>query len=439
MTGFKLIPIFSIVSKELKTIIRDPMSLVMLFVLPSMFIVVLSIALQGAFSSEDSGEKIDVLLVNEGGGDLGDKIAHALEKSRRFNVLGEINNQTVTHQMVVDAIHKSDYQVAIEVPRGSDDALLFETDKKIEIFIDPVLSSQFAHAIEGIVRNIVYMAIVGATLEKSRAKNQVLEDTLTAMAGKRASEMIGVSVAESDREFDYDYVTQSTNYAADRGLMVEQKYLTDVEGKFSPSSVQQNVPGWTIFALFWIAQLIAINMVAERQSGAYKRILISPVSMTQYVAGKTIPFVVINLVQAAFMFAIGVYLLPHLGCQRLHMNNLGAIALITVAISIVSNGFGMCMASVSKNETFVASVSAAILIILCIIGGIMVPKFVMPSYMQELSMYVPHGWAMDGYQNVLVKGYDLSQIIPNVAVLLLFGGAFFIVGILRLRQISLSE
>ena len=63
----------------------------------------------------------------------------------------------------------------------------------------------------------------------------------------------------------------------------------------------------------------------------------------------------------------------------------------------------------------------------------MVPKFVMPSYMQELSLLVPHGWAIECYQDVLVKDYDIELIMPKVMVLLAFAIGFFVVGILKMK------
>ncbi|MCP4708252.1 MAG: ABC transporter permease, partial [Planctomycetes bacterium] len=163
---------------------------------------------------------------------------------------------------------------------------------------------------------------------------------------------------------------------------------------------------------------------------------ISPITLTHYVIGKIIPFVFVNIIQAVFMFAIGVYVLPLLGCAELVITNMPALFLVTLAISVVSISFGLFMGSISESGTIVASVTAAVLIIMCVIGGVMVPKFVMPSFMQKMSLFVPQGWAVDGYQDILVRGYDVPDILPALGILMLFALGFFVIGIVRLNRLA---
>jgi ABC-2 type transport system permease protein len=84
----------------------------------------------------------------------------------------------------------------------------------------------------------------------------------------------------------------------------------------------------------------------------------------------------------------------------------------------------------------VASVTAAVLIIMCVIGGVMVPKFVMPSFMQKMSLFVPQGWAVDGYQDILVRGYGVPDILPALGILMLFALGFFVIGMVRLNRLA---
>jgi ABC-2 type transport system permease protein len=205
------------------------------------------------------------------------------------------------------------------------------------------------------------------------------------------------------------------------GLTINLVYYThEKETKDFPNSVQQNVPGWTIFALFWIVQIITLNIMIERQSGAFKRMLVSPISSFHYIVGKSIPYFIINIIQAVFMFSIGVFILPLFGCPPLVIKNILGMLLITFGISLTAISLSFFLSSISKTVSLTASLSGAILILMTVFGGIMVPKFIMPKFMQNISMFVPHGWALDGYQKILVKDYTLIQILPNFGVLVLF-------------------
>ena len=61
------------------------------------------------------------------------------------------------------------------------------------------------------------------------------------------------------------------------------------------------------------------------------------------------------------------------------------------------------------------------------------PTYVMPGFLQALSRFIPHAWAMQGFQDVLVRGYGLAGILPEAGVLLGFAAAFFLIGVWRFR------
>jgi ABC-2 type transport system permease protein len=70
-----------------------------------------------------------------------------------------------------------------------------------------------------------------------------------------------------------------------------------------------------------------------------------------------------------------------------------------------------------------------------LVGGSMMPRVAMPPAMQALGLCVPHGWALDGYHDVIVReGTTLADIAPNVLALLGFGTVFAAIGIVRFRR-----
>ena len=384
----------------------------MLFVLPAIFILVLSIALQGAFSSIDSTENFEILVVNKDEGKVGDKIINALEDTGYFKAITSLDNNELVEESALKALHRGKYQVAVIVPEDASKAVSLETNAVVEILLDPVIAKSIATTIQSTVEKFVFLSVIDDLRDET--------DELVAKFEKLKR-----------RNGKKDDKNDKVEYA---GLKVDRKYTSSKGAEVYPNSVQQSVPGWTIFALFWIAQILALNIIDERVSGAYKRILISPVSLFTYLLGKMIPFFIVNMYQAVFMFSLGVFVLPVFGCPELQITNVLGLTVMTLAISFASISFGLFMASLSKSSIFVASACAAALIIMTVLGGIMVPKYIMPSIMRKMSLYVPHGWALDGYINILVKDYDTFQILPQVGMLFVFGLCFFIFSFIRLRK-----
>jgi ABC-2 type transport system permease protein len=92
------------------------------------------------------------------------------------------------------------------------------------------------------------------------------------------------------------------------------------------------------------------------------------------------------------------------------------------------------MASLSRTTLLAASVSASALVVMSVLGGIMVPKIVMPEGMQTASWFVPHGWALEGYLDLLVRGRAVGDVLPHAAVLLAFAVAAFAAAGIRMAR-----
>ncbi len=57
----------------------------------------------------------------------------------------------------------------------------------------------------------------------------------------------------------------------------------------------------------------------------------------------------------------------------------------------------------------------------------------MPPFLRSISYIVPHSWALKGYQNLMVRGLGLQEVLPQVGVLLGFALLFFLIAIWRFR------
>jgi len=394
-------PIYAIIVKDLKLLVRDPGGLLMLFVLPALFIAVLSVSLRGAFSSSEDDSRLAILLVDEDEGDAGKLYREGLTAAGCFDVVEAVDGDALDAARAGALVEGGRYRIAVVVPDRADEALALRRAAEIRMIVDPALSQELALAIENTLKNLAYLGTIGGLLGRTGALGKG-----ETPGGRLARDGLSVSL-------------ETAGCGREEAL---------------PNSVQQNVPGWTIFAMFWIAQILALSIINERTSGAFTRLLVAPISLLHYAVGKLVPYLVVNLVQAALMFAIGVYLLPLLGCPRLEISNLPGLALLTGCVSLVALGFGFLMSSMSRTSLLAASVSASALVVMSVVGGIMVPKLVMPEVMQTASWFVPQGWALEGYLDILVRGRGVGDVLPHAGVLLGFALLSFIVSAWRMSR-----
>lgn len=200
-----------------------------------------------------------------------------------------------------------------------------------------------------------------------------------------------------------------------------------------PNVLQHNVPGWTLFGLFFIAPMLSFNLLEERKLGTFRRLLSAPVSRGALLLGKLLPFFAVNLAQVVTMFAFGALVMPLLGAPALQLRNPFALLAVTVAASLAATSLGLLIASLARTTEQVGSVGSLLVVTMAALGGVMVPRFAMPGWMQTVGLATPHAWALTAYQDVLVRGAGLVAVLPAMAALLGFAGVFFAVAAVRFR------
>jgi ABC-2 type transport system permease protein len=179
---------------------------------------------------------------------------------------------------------------------------------------------------------------------------------------------------------------------------------------------------------------LAANILEEKRLGTFRRLLAAPVPRWALMAGKLIAFVAINIIQVAVMFAIGVWLLPRLGAPSMSLGtHPEGLVVVTLAVALAANSLGLLLAALARTPAQSTGLGLIVVLTSAMIGGVMVPRFVMPPLMQTFGLISPHTWGLLAYQDVLMRGADVAAILPAIAILLGFAAAFFGVAVWRLR------
>jgi ABC-2 type transport system permease protein len=115
-----------------------------------------------------------------------------------------------------------------------------------------------------------------------------------------------------------------------------------------------------------------------------------------------------------------------------------ALILVSLASALAANGMGFLLAAVGKNQEQVGSLGTLVAVVMAAVGGMMVPSSIMPHFMQTLSRFTPHAWALTGFQDVIVRNLGVADVLPAVGMLLVFAVVFWGVGIWRFKFDALA-
>ncbi len=416
--------IMAIAIKEIKVLLKDRGSIIALFGLPIAFILVMTTALEGVFSSGSDEQPITMLVSNQDRGVLAEQVLEDLRDAGGLTLIETMDGQHLTAEKIDELITARDYILGLDFPANFSDAVLnLEPDSSaieqpvIRFIVDPTANNQILAPARGMVEGYVERVISYARMEA-----QTLE----------GFDEIAMSVPDGQKGFVKQIAGAFTSGQKDAVLStgVDYQVVSPKQYKISstPTSVEQNVPAYTIYGVFFIIQTIAVSIFEEKNSGAFRRLKSAPLSKTTYLLGKGLSYYTVNLVQVTLMFTVGV-LVFHLNLG----NSPLSLVVISLVTSLASTGMGMMMTCFVKSLEQANSVGTMLGVVLSVVGGMMVPSYVMPEFMQKLSLFTPHAWALSAYQDIIVRGLDLPRVLPNLGILGLFALGFWGIAIWRFK------
>ncbi len=365
----------ALVRKEFLLMLRDPHALAVLFIMPTLFLVLMA----GAMSNylQDKPPTLHLVLQASPNG--------AYEQVFRAALAAQLPGSELLAQG--DA-----RSTRISLPADFSETLLDDEQQGLALSFPPQLDKLSRQHLRGAMRIALAQTRLLAFLEDSGD--------------------LDASLPLAERLALVQQRTQSR--------IEEHELLAsgDLSGRANAS--QLSVPAWLIFGMFFVALPMAGGFQREQQSGALLRFRALDLSLATLALSKLLPYFAINLVQFALLLAIGVHGLPLLGLQGLSLPGSPATyALLAISLSLATCGLGLLLAALARSAEQALLLGGGINIILAALGGIMVPKSVMPAAMGQLAEVSPMSWALDAFLTLLVGQGSLADIAPYCFRLLL--------------------
>ena len=191
-------------------------------------------------------------------------------------------------------------------------------------------------------------------------------------------------------------------------------------------SVEHIMPGTMVmFTMLILLTSGAVSFVVERESGTLRRQLVVPAGPTAIVAGKVIGRMFVGLIQLTFGLVTGIVLL------ELPID--GSVAALAAIMTIWA---GFCAVAGLLVGTYAASENQAVAfgtlgtVVLSALGGCWWPVELAPPWLASVANGLPSGWAMTGFQAVLIRGVGIATL-PSTVILLV---AVSLIGAIVVRR-----
>ena len=419
--------IFLIGWKDLTLAFRDRAALLLMLAAP--FLLTLGLGfVTGSFSGGSGGSSsgvgdIPVVLVNQDGGQLGDALVNVFRSQDLAGLItpSELADPAAARQQV-DA---DQVAAAIIIPVGFTASIIPASGAapagefvQIAFYANPSRPTSV-----GILKTILDEFV--SQVEVGRVGGAVAVTQLLTGGLIRPQDAAEIGAALGARQAAAGRAAGSVRLTSSTGGADGQNPIA-----FDPLAYM--APGMALMFLMFTAANGGRTLLVERSQGTLPRLLISPTTATQVLAGKTAGTYFTGVAQMLILIVASALLF------RLRWGDaLGVLALVLAAV-VAAVGWGMLITALAKSPGQVATVGSAITLMFGILGGSFVNLDGMPGWFRVVSKITPNAWGLEGF-TTLALGGRLADVLVPVAALLIMGLALFAVAAVILGRRGIAQ
>lgn len=218
-----------------------------------------------------------------------------------------------------------------------------------------------------------------------------------------------------------------------RGLFVRVPTIApEVRVWFNPElrSVKFMVPGVLCLILLVITMMMtSLAIVKEKEIGTLEQLIVTPISSLELMLGKTLPFLLIGLMDMTLMLLVAVYWFHvYVAGSLLLLFGLSALFLLTTL------GLGIFISTISQTQHEATLTSFFFMLPFILLSGFMFPIQNMPVVIQAVTYLIPLRYFLEIIRGIFLKGIGLEVLWPQALVLALFGVTIITISALRFRK-----
>jgi ABC-2 type transport system permease protein len=401
----------AIVIKDLKQMFKDWKVALFLVVAPILFTILMGVAFSGAGAEKDN--RLSIAWINN---DNESGMAAAFGKA--LQMTGDIKleeRQPDQYEKMKTDVRQNRLAGALVVPEGFGKQILNGKVAQIEVIVNEGSSEA---ATVGEITRLVISQLLSA-VQGSRL-SAMTQDQLGLLADEAAfASAVDQGVQLAFEEWNNPPYTVVVEKVGAEAVKKESK-------KFNPYT--QSSPGMIIqFTINGLVASAAI-LTMERRQRTLQRLLTTSVSKVEIFAGHFLAMFVIILLQQTLLVIFGQFL----GVDYLRQPM--AILLVMVGLSLWLASMGLLIGAAAKSEDQVVLFSLIAMFLFTALGGAWFPLEGTGKAFYAIAHFTPGAWAMDGFQNIIQRGLDITSVLLPFGVLVGYALLFFVIAVWQFRK-----
>lgn len=381
----------------------------------------------GGSGKDKEAGKIPVAIVIEDDSEVSRAIGAALGADKM------IEAKVVNAADARELVKKGKAQAGLILPKGFGEAAASAffrgRDKpQIELFYDPSQSIVLA-VVEGMLTQYVMQevskAMFGGTMGQKIVKDSLenLDRATDAQtpARKELKELLQ-SVEKLNARAQADASAGTRRAGRGEGgiqggltipFTVHSEALTSGTG-IKYNGYAHSFAGMSVQFILFNGIEAGVLLLLLRERGLWARLRTAPITRVDLLVARAIATSVVAL----FMLS-AIYLVAAIAFGVRIEGSVAGFVGIAIAFCLLNGCFGLLLAALGRTPAATRGLAIMVTLILVMIGGAWVPAFIFPPWLQQVSLFAPTRWAVDGLDAMTWRGLGFDAAVGPISVLLL--------------------
>ena len=399
--------IFDLAFKDLSQMFRDKRSLLFLVVMPIVFTFFMGFAYKNAGGDPNADNRIPLAVVNpEPDSALNKALVARLESSDAIRI------ESMNEADAMAAFHKGDVAGVLVIPSGFSERASAGKEAQLTLIADS--TSAEGQSLYQLLR--VPISQLMSAVEVSR----------------ETVEIVDAKDASAEQSAAFDLAWNKWNETSKISLVkVEQAVAEKSSDWTGGNPYNQSSPGILVqFAIFGLVTSAQI-LVQEKKSRTLQRLITTNMKPWEIVAGHMLAMFTITFLQTAMLVLFGQWVL-----KVDYLREPLGVLLVLVTLGLWVAAMGLLIGVIAKEEQQVILFSMIAMFLFSAMGGTWFPLESTGGAFAAIGKAMPSAWAMNGLQNILIRGLGLESVWMAVGMLSVYALFFFVLAVWRFRKME---
>lgn len=388
---------FKIANKELKLFFADKRALLLTFLLPIALISLFALAFGGIGRNNES-RAYELPVSDLDSTKESQRVIAQLDSEKSLQII------QYPFEEGQELVKKGKESALLIFHKGFQDSVAKGTSAPIELMIDEAREAEV-----GLLQQALYsklFSITGSAGMKSKVHEKI---------DKQYADLDSAMLLDIHKQIEENFSSTGggNDEGNDGGLTITK--LVAAQKDNTPGLVQA-VAGTAVMMLLFSVTAMGASLLTEKEEGTLKKLLCSPIHPNNILFGKMLTSNLVSILQLTIML---VYAWLAFGLNL--FQNIPALILLVIATAFACSSFGMFLSSIAKTRSQVQGLSTLIILSMSAIGGSMVPSFIMPEWMQQISVVSLNYWSIQGFFDIFWRQLPVADSTFLLRIMVLFG------------------